>query len=1025
MIARFSVRQPVLVHMLTLAALIGGFWAYKTITLESFPLMTTDIISVVSRYPSASPAEVEKLVTIPIEDRLKDLDIIDELRSSSIEGRSIVTVKLKASVEDLTKAHLDIQNRVNQVNLPDGLADEPNVIKLGREWSIMSLAISGGADYMVRKRKAEELRDRLKAIAGVSSVTLAGMRDREVWVELDPVRMTHYQLGLDEVVQAIRDRHINLPGGTVKEASEEVILRTVGEFRSTREIGEIVVAGVGAQRVRLSDIGQVRDTFEEPVTIGRSGGRRAITLSILKQETGNTIKIVDAIREFLKGYRAELPENMQVSVTRDGSKRIRRRLSVMLNNGAMGLVLVLFLLWIFLDFRIAVMAALGIAVSFFATVLFMKLLGTSLNMISMFGLIIVLGMLVDDTIVVVENIYRYMQMGLAPIQAAVRGATEVFWPVLAAVSTSMAAFLPLLMMYGMMGKFLRWIPITVTLALLASLVEAFFVLPSHMADFARPPVQKREKRWFKRLRSFYTFVLCRSIRYRYVVAFGVPLLTIALVAGGMKLLGFQMFPRTTLSGFTLKVKTPTGSSLLSTEQVVADVERLAMQLPRYEVEGIQGKVGEAGSRDKRELATHFGQVRVTLTDPDDRPQRSGDAIIAEIRRGLKRVRGAESVEFQRSWHGPSQAKAIEVRILGAKVETLQKLAAQVKAFLGQLKGVEEIQDDFDAGKSEARVRIDETLAKARGLDARRVARSIQIAYGGQVATQIQTGREEVDVRVRLAARYRKDTNQVQQLKFKGKGGLVPFSAFARLERGQGFSRINRFDGKRVVTVSADVDKKVTTSVKVNAALQAEFGVESKTQPGYQLAYGGQEQERSKSMKSLARAFVLALAIIYCILGCLFRSFIHPLVVMAVIPLGFMGVVYGLFVHGQPIGLMAIIGTIALSGVVVNDSLVFLDFINRLRQQGIGLHAAVVIAGRRRLRPILLTTITTILGLLPLVLEIGGSSSFLTPMAIAIVWGIGFATMLTLLVIPSLYLIVEDLRRLLGIKPGLHDEVELL
>ncbi len=1062
MIPRFSVKNPVLINMIMILIVACGIISGRSISLEAFPQVDLQYVSVLTLYPKASPSDVEEKVTKRIETEIKDMEEIDDYFGSSMEGRSVVVLVLKADIEDLDKVVSDVQNRVSRAQLPRE-AEDPHVDKLGPSFPVMNLAVSGSTDYAILKEISEELREALLEIEGVTTVALTGLRDREVWVEVDRDKLEHYGLTISQIMGKIRNRNLNQPGGSFKGEAEEVRVRTVGEIEAAAELEEIgLLSNERGHTVPLSEVSTIRDTYEDAVTFGHVDGNRSINVRVEKNRSGNSIQIGDSIKALIREFNESVDPNINVSVAFDGTQMIRARLNVLVNSGILGfglvilvlymalarkisnrtvgliamatviavilvrmldqelplammicgiyVVLVLFIMMVDLNGRISLMAGLGIPVSIMFALILMYGYGTSLNMISMFGLIVVLGMLVDDGIVVTENVYRHMQMGKSRQKAAIDGAKEVFMPVNAAILTSVAAFLPMLLMEGILGKFMMWIPIVVIFALLGSLVESFLILPSHLADFGLPNIPEKEKnsekRWFRSLRGFYTWLLTKILRRRYVFVPCTILVAVLIVGFGFKALGFKLFPDLNLDRFTLSVKAPVGVKLEETERVISEIELQAGKLPREEWESILARIGEVGRGPERSIATNIGQVTVNLVDADRR-DRSGEEIISAFRKSLKTEEGV-TVEVVRGRTGPPTGPPIQIRIRGEDLERLREVGEEVEAFLTSIEGVKYIYNDYDTGKSEEHVVIDETRAKELGVDVLSVAETVRFAYEGGLATEILRGDEDIDVVVRLAPEFRRNVNDLMALTVRrNTGALVPMENVVSILPRRGPVQINRYNGKRCVTVRADVESDVITSFAVNNQVREKFG--STIGSDVFLSYSGEDEDRKKSMDSLMAAFWVALLLIYMILGTLFRSFIQPLVVLFTIPLGLIGVIYGLFIHGQPMSLMAMIGVVALSGVVVNDSLVFVDFINRLRSAGVPRLQAIIRSGRHRLRPILLTTATTVVGLMPLMFEVTGSAAFLTPMAISIVWGLLFATFLLLLFIPALYLIVDDVR----------------
>jgi multidrug efflux pump subunit AcrB len=640
-------------------------------------------------------------------------------------------------------------------------------------------------------------------------------------------------------------------------------------------------------------------------------------------------------------------------------------------------------------------------------------------MLSLFGLILVLGIVVDDAIIICENSFRHIEEGLSPAEAAVIGTKEVTWPVIAAVSTTAAAFMPLLLMAGTLGKFMGIIPKTVTFALLASLVEALFILPSHVADFAKPiradHAKDRSKGRLERLSRVYLRLLGTAIRRRYLCLTAVIALAFGCLAFAYAFMPFVLFPARDVEEFGVTIKMPVGTKLEETSRVLAQLERIALQLPDEEIYAVIGRVGTVGTGQLAsydfQTGTHIGQVVLDLTDRFER-ERSGLEIVTQYREAITGIPGPAEVNFLEWREGPPVESAVEIHLRGDEFGILRALADDIKAYLAGIEGTRDITDNFEPGKQEARIIVDEEKAYLMGLDMATIGSTVRYAVDGGIASSIHDRGEEIDVRVILQEEYRRHFEDIEEMKFRNReGALVPFKNFARIERAPGYTDINRRQRKRALTVSANVDEKVITSVEINRLLKDRYQDLSKSHPGYLMNFSGEYEETQEQMVALTKAFGVAILLIYVILGALFRSFVMPVVVMLAVPFSFIGVVLGFL--GEPLGLMAIIGTIGLAGIVVNDSLILVDFINKGREAGLERREATLRACRLRLRPVILTSVTTIFGLLPLAMGLFGLSPFLTPIAVAIVWGLAFATFLTLLLVPGIYAIVDDIAGLTG------------
>ncbi|MDH3523928.1 MAG: efflux RND transporter permease subunit [Acidobacteriota bacterium] len=1029
-LARFALRNRVLVDMAVVLTLAVGIGAYATMTREILPNISLDVVTVATLYPSASPEEVERLITAPIEREIRDIEGIEEVLSTSVEGLSSITCRLRAGLDDgeIDRVVNDARTAIERLrNLPAG-AEESVVQELRGDfqWPVIDVALYGAADERRLVDLARSLKDELGTIPGVSTILVSGRRDREFRVAADPDRLAALGVSLEELTAAVASRNVDAPGGVVTSPHGEILVRTLGTVTAAHELGDIIVkATPEGALLRVRDVARLEDGFADARTYARLNGQRALDLRVLKTAEGNTLEIVDAVQRVAASFADRLPAGVRTELFNDSSAWIRNRLRIMYSSGILGLTLVLVVLYLSLTGRLAVMTALGIPVAIAVALILMHLLGMTINLMTLFGLILVLGLLVDDAIVVVENVYRHLQAGLPPAEAALRGTEQVFWPVVATVVTTVAAFLPLLMMTGLLGKILGVLPIVMTCALVGSLVEALIVLPVHVAAFGQaPPVRARRRTAspMPRARRLYTRLLVWALRRRYRVVAAV-LVTLVLV---VTVLGrsdrFVLVDSPDLVIFAVKLEAPEGTPLEETERRLARLERELLAFPAAEVKTVLSTAGYYQVDQAPEYGSHVGMVAAELADFELR-ERPGDDILAEFRQRIAGLESLGRVSIQRVGGGPPQGADVELRIRGDRYGDLARVAERIAAALRDMPGVVDVRDDYEAGKRELRVLVDEEAALLRGVDVRRVARTVQTSIAGTVAAQLRTGQEEIDVVVRLEERFRDREEILAGLRVTSRGGEpVPLAEVARLERSMGPARIYHVDGQRAITVTAAVDPSGSapdgsrvTPASVNeelfAAIEA-MGIEDEF-PGVTLSTGGINKETQESIASLLRAFGLAFLLIYVILGGLFRSWIQPLVVMFTIPFSVIGVLVGVAVMGAKISLLTLIGVVALAGIVVNDSLVLIDFVNRRRDEGMSLARAVVTAGRDRFRPVLLTTVTTVLALMPLAATAKGQAAFLAPMALAVCWGLTFATALTLVVIPSVYAISQDLRRLVA------------
>lgn len=1018
-IGEFSVKQPVFVNLIFLAVIVVGVFTFFNMPAEMLPNVNMDEAVVVVVYPGVSPEEMETLVTKPLEEEIEGVEDVDHIESRSGESRSVVDVRFKPGLSDdeFDRRILDLRSAVDaaRAKIPTD-AEEPEVIpiKLAEVFPVMSISIGGPVSDTVLREIAEDLEEVILDVDRVRSVEIVGTREQEIWIELDADRLESYGMTIGQVVASLAARNLNVPAGVLDIGQSEYIVRTLGEFESIEEIERHVIASDAfGRQVRIRDVGAVRDTLAERLTLARLDGERSVTLWVYKDIEGSVVQVVDAVRSAIEAYDARITEDVSFEVRNDTSIEVRDILRILERNALYGILMVAGILFVFIGFRNAVLASIGIPFSFFAAFILMNAAGITINTISLFSLVLVLGMLVDDAIIVIENIYRHMEQGVPARRAAVLGTQQVLAPVTAAVLTTVAAFLPLLLMSGIWGKFMSVIPKTVTFALLASLLEAFLVLPSHMADFGRVVrAESKNHSRFLALTKRYERVLRKVLRRRYLSIAGVVVL--ALIAIGLVFtLDITIFQEEDVDQIEIRAQLPVGTKLEVTDRVAREIEEIIFSLPKGEFEAAVTRVGFMIRNYRGELASNNMQFNVDLVD-HERRDRSDDEIMRALRREIEEVPGLTFLSLSRPQQGPPSGQPVEVRVKGDDPRVLRKIADEMKAWLADYPGVVDIDDDTAPGKSELLVSVIQDQATLYGLSVYDIASVVRSGFEGIEATKYRgAGDDEIDVIVRLEEPDRSDLDDLKNLRVTTQSGAsVPLSNVADLTIATAAAELNRRDGDRIITVTAGVEGG-TTSTEVNRALLAAFSDVSERYPGYRLDYGGEYQETQESFASLLLAFGVAILLIYLILGTEFQSFIQPLIVMFTVPFAFIGVVIGLVVMRYPFTLNAGVAIVALAGVVVNDSIVLVDFIKRARARGVGRWESVVQAGCMRLRPILLTSITTILGVLPLAMGWGGVSVTWGPMAASLAWGIAFATVLTLFVIPALFSIVDDVRARFG------------
>lgn len=1032
-IAEFSVKNSLLVNLISVVIIFAGIVSLSKMQREVFPEVDYDRVNVQTIYPNASAEDIEKLITIPLEKEIKGVSGLKDFISTSEEGLSTISINIDPKVSDKEKVVDDIKNAVDRVSdLPDA-AEDPIVNELKTsEIPIISVFL-GGNDFDEKELRqyAENLEDNILDLPGVASVYRLGWRDHEFWVEMDPKKLDYYHMSYRDVVNALSTRNVNVPGGIIRTADYEYNVRTTAEFFKADEIENVVIrANDQGNWVKVSDVAAVKDAFAEPTTINRIDGKEAYGLIVIKSEGRDAIEVVAQVNKVLDDFRERVPEGITMKIADDMSYYVERRLNILSNNGIVGFVLVLIILFLFLDKIPALMTAIGIPIALFITFIVMNMMGITINLISMFGLIIVLGMIVDDGIIVAENVYRYIEEGMHPRQAAIKGTSEVIVPVTTTILTTWAAFLPLLMMTDLVGKFVKAIPIVVIIALAASLFEAFVILPSHIADFARQRKEKHIKKdknhWFKKMQQWYKSVLNSALNVRgwFLLAMGVFLIFTLfwLLPNHIKVV---MFSSDGIEEFHIRAEAKKGTSLTKLSEMMRPVESMVSSISSEELDTFNtfvGGINEAGGGfdPNAKNGSHLAQIRVYLTPAQER-EFTAQQIVDRLRPELEKIDGFEKLYFYLPKNGPPTGNPVEVGIKGEKFDRIVSIAEEVKQELEGIDGVFDIVLSYEYGKKQLQVNIDEEKARQYYLTIEDIALAVRSAFGGILATTIKPEKadDEIDVLVRYPEAIRHDKDAFDQIMIENRqGNLVPLSAVATINESDGVYAMRHLDGKRVVYVTAEVDNKNATSLEVNNQLKDKFKDFNEEYPGYSINFGGEDQENQESLNNLKISAGFAMLLIFIILAGMFQSLAQPLVVISAIPFGLIGVVWAFFLHGRPLSFLAFIGVAGLIGIVVNDSIVLVDFINKLRKKGVERRESILQAGTLRLRPVLMTSFTTVGGLVSVAYGIGGSDPFLKPMALAIMWGLLSATFLILVAIPCIYAIVDDIVELFG---GYHPE----
>ncbi len=1035
--------NSVAANLLMIFLVVSGVFAGVTVKQEVFPEFSLDMVTIEVPYLGAAPEEVESAVAVRVEEAIQGVDGIKEITSTSSEGMASVQVELELGA-DPRKVVDDIKSSVDAITTFPTEAEKPIIRELTTRQQVVDVAVSGAADELTLKRIAERVRDDLAALPEITQVEVTGARPYEVSIEVSEVALRRHQLQFDDVADAVRRSSLDLPGGSVRAESGEILLRTIGQaYRGEEYANLTLLTRPDGTRLRLADVATVVDGFEETDQSARFNVEPAVMVSVFRTGDQGAIEVASAVEAYVSDAQWRMPEGLALTVWQDQSQVLNDRLSLLVRNGLTGFVLVFVALALFLDLRLAFWTSLGIPISFLGAIWLMPVFDVSINVMSLFAFILVLGIVVDDAIVVGENIHTHQEEHGDGLKGAIEGAREISTPIIFAVLTSMAAFLPMLFVPGPMGKVFQVIPLIVIPCLLFSLVESLAILPAHLSHVSRRrklTPWSRFQRWFTGglswvIQNAYRPSLEFVIRWRYLTAAtggAMLILTAGMVLGGYT--SFLFFPSIEADFMTASVTLPQGATADATSRAVAQMEAGAADLRRevldqtgqdvfrhsFTAVGSQPMAGRGGPMGGRSGAgaSNVGEVTIELAPAEERTVTS-----ERLGNRWRELTGTipEAVEVNFSATIMNAGEDVNVQLVGPDVEVLREAAAAVRQRLASFSGVYEISDSFRDGKREMRLGI-QPSAETLGLTLEDLGRQVRQAFYGEEAQRIQRGRDDVRVMVRYPEDERRSLGNLEAMRIRlPGGGEVAFGDVAVVESGRGFSSIRRVDRNRAVSVTASVDASVTSSGAVTAALQQTILPEVLPAfPGVAYTFEGMQAQQADSVGGLARGFAVALLLIFALLAIPLRSYVQPLIIMSAIPFGLVGAIWGHIVMGLDVTLISMFGLVALTGVVVNDSLVMVDFINRKLERFGDVQTAVREAGVARFRPILLTSLTTFAGLAPLMVNQSFQAAFLVPMAVSLAFGVLFATFITLALVPVAYLILDDakraMRRLAGRSP---------
>ena len=1016
-ILQFLVNRPLIINMISFFLLALGLFAMVEINREAFPNVNLDRIQIDFSYPGATPEEVERLIVTPIEQQLKSVSGIDKMTSTSFPGSGRINLEIDPDASNRQRIVSDVQQAVNQADIPTDLPYDPFVTEIdGSVFPVINLVVSANRTDLELNRLGRDISDELLQIDGIAKVIIQGQRKAEIRITVDPEKMRRERIATGDVVRLIETWNVNVPGGDLETAEKQYAIRITGELKGENDAGELVLrANERGDALRLKDIATITETLEKPSKIYDVQGQPALSITIFKQTEADIISTVDRVRDYIDTIAARHGNDIRVSTYQDFSRFARLRLGVLTNNGIVGLFLVLISLVLFLRPSVALTTTIGLPIVF-ATGLFALLVaGVTLNLISMLGFIMVLGMLVDDAIIVGENITWHMEKGKPPNVAAVDGSVEIIGPVTATILTTVVAFGPLMFMEGIIGKFIIAVPIVVISLLFFSWLEAFLILPGHVAHFANPDKHPEERHWITAIENFYLAILRVAIRFRWITV----LLSLLLLIGSFYLaatrMSFQLFPAAGIDQYTVRVTAQPGTRLDVMRAKMIDIDRAIRE--RTDAQVLEttlistGQIAVDEGDPLTQRGDRFGQISVIYQPAISREGHDAMVDMRQMEKDIPALFPDVEIAFAELKPGPPAGRALQVEISQSTDADGKQASTQLMDYLAGIDGVTSIESGSQPGDASLHVVVNRALATYAGVPLSTIASHIRAAVGGLRVATTRRGTEEIDITVRYPTDPARQREYLENLLITNtRGGLIPLKEIATLEENPGFTTIRHKEGIRIIHVAANIDNDIITSSELNNLVaKNEKQWLADLSDKVVINYGGEEEKNEESVKGLMQSLVFAMLGIFIILAIQFNRFSYPFYVMLAIPFGAIGIIIGFYLHDMywrpmPLSFFALMGGVALTGVVVNSSLVLLVFVQRAIERGMNTYDAILEAGRRRLRAVILTATTTVVGLLPTAYGWGGMDPFVSPMALALSWGLIFSTVITLIVIPAAFAI---------------------